>query len=113
MGASHTPVQSRAASGSTTDDRDLSGVEELIADPMNSRLAASDSVQETLVLGSLVRLRQNKANTSARRLKLAIALFLLCLAITIPIAWSYIPEGWRNMIWVSLNPWDRGDATSP
>lgn len=113
LGSNPPRSQPRANAEAGASDPDLSGVEELIADPMNPRLAASGSVQEALVLGSLVRLRQNKANTFARRLKWVFALFCLLMAIATPIAWSYIPEGWRNMIWVSLNPWDRGDATSP
>jgi hypothetical protein len=92
---------------------DLSLVDELIADPKDPTLAASGSIPETLVLGSLVRLRQEKANTFARRLKWSVIGLGLFLAIAIPVAWSSIPEGWRNLIWVSLNPWDSGDPSRP
>lgn len=111
MGALNT--QARTSDEATGDGPGVSTVDELIADPMDPTLAASGSPEETLVLGSLVRLRQEKANTFARRLKWALIGVGLFLAITIPLAWKSIPEGWRNLLWVSMNPWDSGDGDSP
>jgi hypothetical protein len=112
-GAAPATTHVRVSDEATADGPDLSMVDELIADPTDPTLAASGSREETLVLGSLVRLRQEKANTFSRRLKWSLIGFGLFLAIAIPIAWKSIPEGWRNLIWVSMNPWDSGDAGSP
>jgi hypothetical protein len=39
--------------------------------------------------------------------------FGLFLALAIPIGWKFIPEGWRSLIWVTMNPWDSEEANSP
>jgi len=79
-------------------------------DSKDKRLAASDSPGETLLLGSLVRLRQKKEDSSQFRFWFIMAIAAFLLMIFLPMAWMLIPEGWRNLLWDTLTPWsNQGD----
>lgn len=62
-------------------------------------LASSDSPEETLVLGSLMELRQRKASARVMQVTLLTAVFVAVVGIAVPIVWYQIPEGWRELIW--------------
>ena len=62
-------------------------------------LASSDSPEETLVLGSLMELRQRKANAKVMRVAILTGVFVLVVGIAVPVVWYQIPEGWRELIW--------------
>lgn len=73
-------------------------------------LAASDSPGETLVLGSLIGLRQKKEDVRWFRLKVMLAVGTLLVLILGVYAWDRIPEGWRNLIWDSFARWFTRDS---
>ena len=73
-------------------------------------LAASESPEETLVLGSLMGLRQKKEDVRWFRLKVAMVIGGLLMLIVTVYAWERIPEGWRNLIWDSLTSWFTGES---
>jgi hypothetical protein len=73
-------------------------------------LAASESPEETLVLGSLMGLRQKKENVRWFRMKVAMVIGGLLMLIVTVYAWERIPEGWRNLIWDSLTNWFTGES---
>ncbi|MBM3964389.1 MAG: hypothetical protein FJ308_04890 [Planctomycetes bacterium] len=62
-------------------------------------LASSDSPEETLVLGSLMELRQRKASAKVARVAILAGVFVAVVGIAVPIVWYQIPEGWRELIW--------------
>lgn len=76
-------------------------------------LAASESPEETLVLGSLIGLRQKKENVRWFRLQVAMVLGGLLMLIVAFYAWERIPEGWRNLILDSLASWFTGGSREP
>jgi hypothetical protein len=73
-------------------------------------LAASESPEETLVLGSLMGLRQKKENVRWFRVKIAMVIGGLLMLIVAFYAWERIPEGWRNVIWDGLTSWFTGGS---
>lgn len=62
-------------------------------------LASSDSPEETLVLGSLMELRQRKASAKVMRVAILAGVFVGVVGIAVPIVWYQIPQGWRELIW--------------
>lgn len=62
-------------------------------------LASSDSPEETLVLGSLMELRQRKASAKVVKVAILAGVFVAVVGIAVPIVWYQIPEGWRELIW--------------
>lgn len=65
-------------------------------------LAASESEDESLVLGSLMGFRYRDAKKSFFRWMLFAIVLLATSAVVAPLAWRKIPEGWRELIWQKI-----------
>ncbi|MFM8190240.1 MAG: hypothetical protein ACKN85_17280, partial [Pirellula sp.] len=75
-------------------------------DDESELLSASESEDETLVLGSLMGLRYRDARKSFLRWSLFAFVLLLIALVGGPLVWNQIPEGWRELIWqkITLSP---------
>ena len=75
-------------------------------DDESELLSASDSADETLVLGSLIGLRYRDARKSFLRWTLFAVAVLLTALVGGPLIWKQIPDGWRELIWqkITLTP---------
>lgn len=71
-------------------------------DDESELLAASESEDESLVLGSLMGFRYRDAKKSFFRWMLFAIVLLATSAIVAPLAWRKIPEGWRELIWQKI-----------
>lgn len=65
-------------------------------------LVASESEDESLVLGSLMGFRYRDAKKSFFRWMLFAIALLATSVIVAPLAWKKIPEGWRELIWQKI-----------
>lgn len=71
-------------------------------DDESELLAASESEDESLVLGSLIGFRYRDARKAFFRWMLFAIVLLATSAIVAPLAWRKIPEGWRELIWQKI-----------
>lgn len=65
-------------------------------------LAASESEDEALVLGSLMGLRYRDARKSFLKWALFAGVLLVTIVVGGPIIWQKIPEGWRELLWQKI-----------
>lgn len=72
-------------------------------DDESELLSASESEDETLVLGSLMGLRYRDARKSFFRWTFFALALLLTALVGGPLIWNQIPEGWRELIWQRIS----------
>jgi hypothetical protein len=71
-------------------------------DDESELLAASQSEDESLVLGSLMGFRYRDARKSFFRWLLFAIVLIATSVVVAPLAWKKIPEGWRELIWQKI-----------
>lgn len=79
-------------------------------------LSASESEDETLVLGSLMGLRYRDARKSFLRWTLFATLVAVTMLVGGPLLWKRIPEGWRELIWQKVTlakPQEDAEPSAP